>query len=66
MPIFILSGFEIAPHLRFAEFCSCEFEAALGLVVPPYSAAAAQRNPTAADRSVLGAIKRYFPCSLNL
>jgi len=31
-----------------------------------YSTSVTQRNPTAPERSLLGAINRYFPCSLRL
>jgi len=31
-----------------------------------YSTSMTQRNPTAPERSLLGAINRYFPCSLRL
>ena len=35
-------------------------------VVGHHSASAAQRNPTVAERSMLGAISRYLPCSSSL
>ncbi len=37
--------------------------------IPPrnyYSASTTQRNPTVRERSLLGAINRYLPCSFNL
>jgi len=51
------------------EFGNFPFKASSPLICldpSPYLASTTQRNPSVPARSLLGAIKRYFPCSVNL